>query len=38
LWIDAALVGRRPAVAAGYGVNLKMMFSRGLWLAGLLWP
>jgi sodium-dependent dicarboxylate transporter 2/3/5 len=25
-----------PAVAAGYGVNLKMMFSRGLWLAGLL--
>jgi len=26
-----------PAIAAGYGVNLKMMFSRGLWLAGLLW-
>ena len=26
-----------PAVAAGYGVNLKMMFSRGLWLALLLW-
>ena len=26
-----------PAVAAGYGVNLKMMFSRGAWLAGLLW-
>jgi solute carrier family 13 (sodium-dependent dicarboxylate transporter), member 2/3/5 len=26
-----------PAVAAGYGVNLKMMFSRGLWLAALLW-
>jgi sodium-dependent dicarboxylate transporter 2/3/5 len=26
-----------PAVAAGYGVNLKMMFSHGLWLAGLLW-
>ena len=26
-----------PAVAAGYGVNLKMMFSRGLWLAVLLW-
>jgi di/tricarboxylate transporter len=26
-----------PAVAAGYGVNLRMMFSRGLWLAGLLW-
>ena len=26
-----------PAVAAGYGVNLKMMFSKGLWLAVLLW-
>src|SRR5688572_22869291 len=26
-----------PAVAAGYGVNLKMMFSRGVWLAALLW-
>ena len=26
-----------PAVAAGYGVNLKMMFSRGLWLVVLLW-
>ena len=26
-----------PAVAAGYGVNLKTMFSRGLWLTGLLW-
>ena len=26
-----------PAIAAGYGVNLKMMFFRGLWLAGLLW-
>jgi solute carrier family 13 (sodium-dependent dicarboxylate transporter), member 2/3/5 len=26
-----------PAVAAGYGVNLKTMFSRGLWLAALLW-
>jgi sodium-dependent dicarboxylate transporter 2/3/5 len=26
-----------PAVAAGYGVNLRMMFSRGLWLTGLLW-
>ena len=26
-----------PAVAAGYGVNLKMMFARGLWLALLLW-
>jgi sodium-dependent dicarboxylate transporter 2/3/5 len=26
-----------PAVAAGYGVNLKMMFSRGLWLGALLW-
>jgi sodium-dependent dicarboxylate transporter 2/3/5 len=26
-----------PAVAAGYGVNLKMMFSRGAWLAALLW-
>jgi sodium-dependent dicarboxylate transporter 2/3/5 len=26
-----------PAVAAGYGVNLKMMFSRGLWLAAMLW-
>lgn len=26
-----------PAVAAGYGVNLKMLFSRGLWLAALLW-
>ena len=25
------------ALAAGYGVNLKMMFSRGLWLAVLLW-
>ncbi len=26
-----------PAVAAGYGVNLRMMFSRGFWLAALLW-
>jgi sodium-dependent dicarboxylate transporter 2/3/5 len=26
-----------PAVAAGYGVNLKTMFSRGLWLAAVLW-
>lgn len=26
-----------PAVAAGYGVNLKMMFSQGLWLMALLW-
>ena len=26
-----------PAVAAGYGVNLKTMFSRGLWLTALLW-
>ncbi len=33
-------IGPRPREdvlpAAGYGVNLKMMFSRGLWLAGLL--
>ncbi len=26
-----------PAVAAGYGVNLKTMFSKGLWLAAILW-
>jgi sodium-dependent dicarboxylate transporter 2/3/5 len=26
-----------PAVAAGYGVNLKMMFARGLWLMLVLW-
>jgi len=26
-----------PAVAAGYGVNLKTMFSQGLWLALVLW-
>jgi sodium-dependent dicarboxylate transporter 2/3/5 len=26
-----------PAVAAGYGINLKMMFSRGLWFVLLLW-
>ena len=26
-----------PAVAAGYGVNLKTMFSRGLWLTVWLW-
>jgi sodium-dependent dicarboxylate transporter 2/3/5 len=26
-----------PAVAAGYGVNLKLMFSRGVWLTVLLW-
>jgi solute carrier family 13 (sodium-dependent dicarboxylate transporter), member 2/3/5 len=26
-----------PAVAAGYGVNLKTMFSQGLWLTTLLW-
>ena len=25
-----------PAIAAGYGVNLKMMFSWGVWLAGLI--
>jgi sodium-dependent dicarboxylate transporter 2/3/5 len=26
-----------PAVAAGYGVNLKTMFAKGFWLAALLW-
>jgi sodium-dependent dicarboxylate transporter 2/3/5 len=26
-----------PAVAAGYGVHLGTMFTRGLWLAALLW-
>ena len=26
-----------PAVAAGYGVNLKMMFAQGMWLVVLLW-
>ena len=26
-----------PAVAAGYGVNLRTMFTRGLVLAGLVW-
>ena len=26
-----------PAVAAGYGVNLKMMFAQGVWLVALLW-
>jgi sodium-dependent dicarboxylate transporter 2/3/5 len=26
-----------PAVAAGYGVNLKTMFARGFWLTMLLW-
>jgi solute carrier family 13 (sodium-dependent dicarboxylate transporter), member 2/3/5 len=26
-----------PAIAAGYGVNLRMMFSKGAWLAALLW-
>jgi sodium-dependent dicarboxylate transporter 2/3/5 len=26
-----------PAIAAGYGVDLRSMFSRGLWLAGVLW-
>jgi solute carrier family 13 (sodium-dependent dicarboxylate transporter), member 2/3/5 len=26
-----------PAVAAGYGVNLKVMFARGFWLTALLW-
>ena len=26
-----------PAVAAGYGVNLKTMFGRGFWLTVLLW-
>ena len=26
-----------PAIAAGYGVNLGMMFSRGLWLTALIW-
>jgi len=26
-----------PAVAAGYGVNLKMMFSKGAWLTAFLW-
>jgi di/tricarboxylate transporter len=25
-----------PAIAAGYGVNLKTMFGRGLWLTALL--
>jgi solute carrier family 13 (sodium-dependent dicarboxylate transporter), member 2/3/5 len=26
-----------PAVAAGYGVNLKMMFAQGMWLVAVLW-
>jgi solute carrier family 13 (sodium-dependent dicarboxylate transporter), member 2/3/5 len=26
-----------PAVAAGYGVNLKMMFGQGVWLVAALW-
>ena len=26
-----------PAVAAGYGVNLKTMFAKGFWLVALLW-
>lgn len=26
-----------PAVAAGYGVNLKLMFARGFWLTVLIW-
>jgi sodium-dependent dicarboxylate transporter 2/3/5 len=26
-----------PAVAAGYGVNLKMMFAQGVWLVAVLW-
>lgn len=26
-----------PAVAAGYGVNVKTMFSKGVWLALILW-
>jgi solute carrier family 13 (sodium-dependent dicarboxylate transporter), member 2/3/5 len=26
-----------PAVAAGYGVNLKTMFAKGFWLGALLW-
>jgi len=26
-----------PAVAAGYSVNLKTMFTKGFWLAALLW-
>jgi solute carrier family 13 (sodium-dependent dicarboxylate transporter), member 2/3/5 len=26
-----------PAVAAGYGVNLKTMFAKGLWLTAMLW-
>ena len=26
-----------PAIAAGYGVNLKTMFTQGAWLAVLLW-
>lgn len=26
-----------PAVAAGYGVNLKTMFYRGFWLTGFIW-
>jgi sodium-dependent dicarboxylate transporter 2/3/5 len=26
-----------PAVAAGYGVNLKTMFSQGFWLTALVW-
>ena len=26
-----------PAIAAGYGVNLKAMFSWGAWLTGLIW-
>jgi hypothetical protein len=26
-----------PAIAAGYGVNLKTMFTQGAWLTVLLW-
>lgn len=26
-----------PAVAAGFGVNLKMMFAQGMWLVAVLW-
>ena len=32
-----ASVGTKGAVAAGYGVNLRTMFSRGLWLTLWLW-
>ena len=35
--MPASPCGCGPAIAAGYGVNLKTMLLRGIWLTAILW-